>query len=102
MPKKKTKRKRMQGKGTGIGNDINEAVKNDKLLIGSNMVFRNVKKGRLQSLIFASNLPEASRKELDNQASISGIERRDFEGDSAKLGEACGKPFNILLIGIKK
>jgi ribosomal protein L30E len=102
MPKKKSKRRRAQAAGTGIGNDIKEAMKSGKLLIGSNCVLKDLKKGGLEALIFASNLPEASRKGIDSQATVSGIEVREFGADSAKLGEACGKPFNVLLIGIKK
>lgn len=102
MPKKKSKRRRAQAAGTGIGNEIKEAMKGNRLLIGSNCVLRDIKKGNIQSLILSTNLPAARKKELNSQASVAGIEVKEYEGDSAKLGEACGKPFNILLIGIKK
>ena len=102
MPKKKSKRRRALAAGTGIGNDIKEAMKAGKLLIGSNCVFRDIKKGSLEALICASNLPEASKNGIDSQASVSGFEVKEFGADSVKLGEACGTPFNVLLIGIKK
>ena len=102
MPKKKSKRKRAQALGTGISNDIKEAMKGGKLLIGSNIVQKNLKKGGIQSLIFASNLPDNSRKDIGAQASVSSVEFKEFNGNSAQLGEACGKPFNVLIIGIRK
>lgn len=102
MPKKKSKRKRAQAQGTGIANEIKEAMKGGKLLIGSNIVQRNLKTGIVQSLIFASNLPDKNRKDFGTEASVSGIELKEFEGNSAQLGEACGKPFNVLIIGITK
>ena len=101
MPKKKTRKKR-RGAVTGIGSGINEALKEGKVLMGSSSVFRQLKKGGLERIICASNLPASSRKGLDHYVSVSGIEVKEFDGDSAKLGERCGKPFNILLIGIKK
>ena len=102
MPKKKSRRRKAQAAGTGAADEIKKALKAGKLLIGSNSVFRELKKGGLEALICASNLPEASRKGIDSQAPVSGIEVREFGGDSSKLGEACGKPFNVLLIGIRK
>ena len=102
MPKKKSKRRKAQAQGTGIGNDIKNAIKSGKLLIGCNSVFKGIKKGGLESLIYASNLPEARKSDLGSQAKVAGIETREFGGDSANLGEACGKPFNILIVGIRK
>jgi len=58
MPKKKSKRKKSQAAGTGMGNEIKEALKGGRLLIGTNSVSRDIKKGKLQALICASNMPE--------------------------------------------
>ena len=100
MPKKSTKRKK--GKTSGIGSLISDAAKEGSLLIGSNTVFKSLKKGRIKSVIAAKNLPESRKAELDQHASVSGISVESYEGDSSKLGEACGKPFNVLVVGIKK
>lgn len=101
MSKKKTRKKR-SSVAAGIGSEINEAVKKRNLLMGSNSVFKELKKGGLGKVICASNLPSARKKDLNHYASVSGIEVKEFDGDSAMLGETCGKPFSILLIGIKK
>ena len=100
MPKKKANAKGR--KETEIGKDISDAAKSGSLLIGSNSVFRELKKGNSQTVICASNLPASRMKELNHYRSVSGVQIKEFGGDSAKLGEACGKPFNILLICIKK
>ena len=102
MPKKKTRKKKAKESASGVGNDIKEAMKEKKLLIGSNSVIRAMKKGGLQVVICASNLPAERKKELEKHASALDIVIKDFGNNSANLGEACGKPFNILLIGIKK
>lgn len=102
MPKKKSMKRMAQSAETGIGNEIKEAMKGNKLLIGCNSVFKGVKKGGIGSLICASNLPRSRKNDISSQASIAGIEIKDFSGDSAELGEACGKPFNILIVGIRK
>ena len=35
-------------------------------------------------------------------ANVSGISAQEFPGNSLELGELCGKPFGVLLLGIRK
>lgn len=97
MKRKSTKSRE---EATGVGSLIKDAEKQGRLLIGSNRVVREMKKGRLIAVIYASNLPEALARDINHYASVSGVEMKGFAGDSIKLGETCGKPFGILLIGI--
>jgi len=82
--------------------DIAGYVKSKKIVIGSREVVKNVKKGNLIKIIKATNCPEETNKDLERYAKMSSFEIEEFEGDSKKLGEMCGKPFNVLLLGVKK
>lgn len=82
--------------------EIKDAIKSGKIVIGTRTAIKCLKKGSLSLVIYASNCPEAARKDLDHYASVSKTEISGFEGNSVKLGEICGKPFNVLLIGVKK
>ncbi len=82
--------------------EIKEAKKANKLIIGTRIVFKNLKQGKLSYVVYASNCPTETKKDLNNYSKISKIKIEEFKGNSVKLGETCGKPFNILLIGIKK
>ena len=99
MPKKS---RRKRGHVSDTTREINSALKAGRLLIGSNSVLRELKKKGLERIVCASNLPEAKKRNLGHYSSVSGVEITEFGGDSAKLGETCGKPFSILLVGIKK
>jgi large subunit ribosomal protein L30e len=81
---------------------IKEAVKAGKVLIGRNAVIRSLKRGSLESLFCASNCPSGMIKELEHYTGISKIELQHFKGDSTRLGQLCGKPFNITVLGVKK
>ncbi|MEM7816111.1 MAG: ribosomal L7Ae/L30e/S12e/Gadd45 family protein [Candidatus Aenigmatarchaeota archaeon] len=83
-------------------NQIKEAEKEKKLVIGSRTVIKGIKRGIIHSVIYASNCPETIRKDLEYYAKNLFISIRQFEGNSLQLGEACGKPFSVLLVGIKK
>jgi len=81
---------------------IREAQKGNKLLIGSRTVFKGVKSGTVSDVFHASNVPHDAMGDLERYTEISGIVVTKFNGDSAKLGEFCGKPFKVLLAAIKK
>lgn len=82
--------------------EIKDANDNNKLVIGSNNINKCLKKDSLSTVIYASNCPEKTKKYLKHHASISNIKIKEFDGTSQKMGEVCRKPFNIILIGIKK
>jgi len=85
-----------------IEQEIKEALKAKKLLIGSRRVFRCVRRGSVKSVIYASNCPEGAKKDLNRYAALSKIDIKEFAGNSSRLGEICGKPFNVLVVGVQK
>ena len=85
-----------------IKETISEALKKNKMVIGTRSVLKTMKRGEVNLVFYASNTPEAFRRDLDHYAGISKIEVKGFKGDSAKLGDLCGKPFHILAVGVKK
>lgn len=81
---------------------IKDAAKEKKLLMGSRTVLKSVKNNGVETVVFASNCPENVRKDLDHYSKISGIKMEEFNGNSIDLGEMCGKPFRILMVGLSK
>lgn len=85
-----------------IENEIKRALKEGKLVMGSRSVIRAAKLGRLGSLIYASNAPGGVVKDIRYYTGMSGASAQEFPGNSVQLGELCGKPFAVLLLGITK
>ncbi len=81
---------------------IKDAAKEKKLLMGSRTVLKSIKNKNVDTVVFASNCPENVRKDLDHYSKISGIKMEEFNGNSVDLGEICGKPFRILMVGLGK
>jgi ribosomal protein L30E len=94
-PKAETKKQTIEDK-------IKAAQKKDMLLIGTKTVIKALKNGKVANVFHAVNMPENTMKDLEHYTKVSGIEVSKFSGDSAKLGEFCGKPFKILLTAVKK
>ena len=88
--------------GKTVEKEIKDAIKAKKIVIGTKTVIRGVKGGTVTSVICSSNCPEGMRKDLNHYASLSKTEIKDFGQDSSRLGELCGKPFNVLVVGIGK
>lgn len=80
---------------------IKDAMKKGKIVMGSRTVLKGMKNQKLESVVYASNCPDSLMKDLDHYSKVSGTKVDGFDGNSVQLGEFCGKPFNILLIGIK-
>lgn len=81
---------------------IKDALKEGKVRIGKGAVIKMLKKGSLQSVIHASNCPDKLVRDMGYYAGISKVGIEKFEGDSASLGQLCGKPFSITVLGIEK
>ncbi len=82
--------------------DIKGAMKKEKVVMGSRSVIKSVKNGKAASVIYASNLPKTVLRDLNRYLNISKMELKEFEGNSAELGELLGKPFPVLMLGIRK
>jgi large subunit ribosomal protein L30e len=85
-----------------IEKEVRNALKEKRIVIGSRSVIRGIRNRAFSGVFFADNCPEGTRKDLTRYGELAGTEVSPFNGNSAQLGQLCGKPFNILLIGIKK
>ncbi len=80
--------------------DIKSALEEGRVVIGTRTVMKALKSGKVKNVLYASNCPDEMVKDLDHYAKASVIKIEEFKGNSAKLGQTCGKPFTILLVGI--
>jgi large subunit ribosomal protein L30e len=82
--------------------EIKEALKEGRVLLGRDSSVRLLKAGKLKSVFFATNCAPETRKELEYYGKVGKVELKGFKGTSAQLGQLCGKPFNVTILGIKK
>lgn len=85
-----------------VSQQIKTAQNKGVLMLGSRTVLKGVKNGKTAEVFYAINTPEATLKDLEYYSRISGVSLKKFDGNSAQLGELCGKPFKILLTAVKK
>ncbi len=81
-----------------IISELKAALSQKKLTIGVRSTIRAKKQGRLIKAIVAKNAPA----ELLNKLKDAQIDIEQYPGDSESLAIACGKPFNIAVVGLLK
>jgi ribosomal protein L30E len=85
-----------------VEKEVRDAIKEDRAVLGTKSVIRGIKTGKVVKVIHASNAPGSTIKDLNHYTSASGLAVQGFEGNSHQLGETCGKPFSVILVGIRK
>ena len=81
---------------------IKDALKAGKSVIGKESIMKAAKNGKLSEVICASNCPDKIMEELVFYSKMSKLAISEFKGNSAELGQLCGKPFKIIILGIEK
>ena len=81
---------------------IKAAAQKQQLLIGTNSVRRAARTGQLHSAYAASNCPQRTLDEFTRFAAGGLFSLETIPENSIRLGEMCGKPFTVLVIGIAK
>jgi len=84
-----------------LTDEIQTAVKNDKVIIGFKRAIKFIKLNQPKLIIMANNIPEKMRREIEENAKLSKIKIKVFNGSSTELGVICGKPFPVTTIVIK-
>jgi large subunit ribosomal protein L30e len=82
--------------------EIREAMKEGRAVIGTKRTLRELKLGRLSKVVISRNCPIESRKELDRLLKLCDASLEIFPGSNFELGTACKKPFPIAMLGVIK
>ncbi|MDP8012788.1 MAG: ribosomal L7Ae/L30e/S12e/Gadd45 family protein, partial [Nanoarchaeota archaeon] len=77
---------------------IQEKIKQNKVIIGKKETIKAAKEGTIEFIVYADNADEKTVKALDSLE----VKKYKYEGDSEALSILCGKPFNVLVLGVEK
>jgi large subunit ribosomal protein L30e len=80
--------------------ELRNALKENKVIIGSKKTIKYLKLGNVKLIILANNCPENIKKDIEHYSKLSGIKIENFDGTAKQLGIFCGKPFAIASLAI--
>ena len=75
--------------------DLDDAIKEEKLVIGTDRTLKMLKGEKLKKVFIASNCNEDIKNEIKKYAKIAKIEVVELKIDNIELGARCKKPFAI-------
>jgi len=80
---------------------IQEAIKKKKIILGYRNSIKFIKVNTPKLIVISNNLPENSRKEIEQNAKVGKMKLEVFKGTSRDLGTFCGKPFPVSTLVIE-
>lgn len=83
-----------------VNREIRQALTTGKVVLGKDGSIKALKLGRAKLVILASNCPAEVREDVRYYSRLAGAAVHDYEGDSAELGLACGKPFMVSVMAV--
>jgi|GEM_PF-921500 ribosomal protein L30E len=85
-----------------VGSIIKSAKKEARLVVGAKSVKKGIKNKSIDAVICSSTCPQGYKKDILKDSETFSFEVIEFDDDSSRLGELCGKHFNVSVLGIKK
>lgn len=82
--------------------EIKQALKDKKAVVGTERVLKELKKAKLSKIYAASNCREETLNSTMHDAKLQNVEVLMLKQPNDELGVLCKKPFLISIIGISK
>ena len=82
--------------------EIKKMLKSGSVVIGTERTLKNLKLGRVQSVLISSNCPAKVESDLSYYAGLSGAELNKLSYPNDELSIICKKPFSISVLALLK
>jgi len=78
--------------------DLNKALKEGKLIFGTERTMKMIKSGKAHKIFLASNCDENVKEDIMHYSKITKIEVEQLEIPNEEIGMMCKKPFSISVL----
>jgi len=82
--------------------DIRKLIDDKKLVIGTEIVIKKLKAGKISKVFLTSNCPNEVRDDIERYSAIAKAEVVQLDIPNDELGIICKKPFSISIVGSVK
>ena len=82
--------------------EIRKLVQAGNVTIGTERTLKNLKLGKLKTVLMSANCPEKVEKGLLHYSALSSAETVKLNYPNDELGVICKKPFSISVLGVLK
>lgn len=81
--------------------EIRKLLRDDALVLGTDLVLKGVKAGAIKKVFVVSNVAARTLKMLQHYQKIANFELEQTELTNKELGILCRKRFSVAVIGVK-
>ncbi|MBN1377360.1 ribosomal L7Ae/L30e/S12e/Gadd45 family protein [Candidatus Woesearchaeota archaeon] len=82
--------------------EIKNILEKEKIVLGTDEVMKNLKKGRIIKVLVAKNCNGNTKKDLERYSTLYNFELKFLDIDNDELGSLCKKLFSVSLVGVLK
>ncbi|MBW2976233.1 ribosomal L7Ae/L30e/S12e/Gadd45 family protein [Candidatus Woesearchaeota archaeon] len=82
--------------------EIKRLIKGKELVIGTERTIKNLKLGKVETVIISSNCSESVLNDIKHYSCLSKTETLKVNFPNDELGVICKKPFSISVLSILK
>ncbi len=82
--------------------EIKKALKQGKVIIGTEKTIKNLKLGKVSKVFLTSNCPEEVKKDITYYSSLAKADVVQLKQPNDELGVLCKKPFSISVLSFLK
>ena len=79
--------------------ELRQALKDNKVIIGTDRVLKKVRIGKLSIVYLASNCPQVVREDVKHYSKLYNIKVNELKENNEELGTICKKHFSISVLG---
>ena len=80
--------------------EIRNALKDDKVLMGTEKVIKGIKNKSVKTVIMSNNAPESVKADIEHYSQISEISVNQVDMNNEELGTLCRRKHNISVLAI--
>ncbi|OVE74541.1 hypothetical protein BVX95_02110 [archaeon D22] len=81
---------------------IKKLIEDEKIVLGTNVTLKELKKGNLSKVYLSSNVPASVKEDIEHYAKIADVEVVVTQLTNEDFGVICKKSFLISVSGQKK
>ena len=82
--------------------ELKKYVKENKLLLGREVVMKSLKNGKVSRIFMSSNCPADLKDDVAHYTSLAGVEVVEVALTNEEFGTLAKKPFSISVMGLVK
>lgn len=82
--------------------EIKNNLKNKRLVLGTKLTVKQLKRGNVAKVFLSSNCPEPVRKDIAHYSQLGSIALEQLDIPNSDLGTICKKPFSVSVVGLLK